>query len=263
MINSYDSDHNSQKIVVLGATGAVGSELSRRLIRAGHDVLLCGRNPEKLEDLAEELSALTQTVEALELDSIAGCLERAIDEFGRVDGVVNCIGSVLLKPAHLTSDTDWSDTMAVNLTSAFATVRSGAKAMGRSGGSIVLISSAAARIGLANHEAIAAAKAGIIGLTQSAAATYANRGIRVNAVAPGLIKSEMTRNLWQTESAESASSDMHALGRIGDPADVASLIEWLLQPSNDWITGQIMGIDGGLATLVPRTRPKKVERSHG
>jgi 3-oxoacyl-[acyl-carrier protein] reductase len=256
-MNLGDTNLESQKFVVLGATGAVGSELSRRLIREGHDVLLCGRDQESLQDLAEELSALTQTVEALEPETITVCLERALNEFGRVDGVVNCIGSVLLKPAHLTSDAEWSQTMAINLTSAFATVRSSAKVMGRSGGSIVLISSAAARIGLANHEAIAAAKAGIIGLTQSAAATYANRGIRVNAVAPGLIKSKMTRSLWQAEPAESASSDLHALGRLGDPADVASLIEWLLQPSNDWITGQTLGIDGGLATLVPRTRPKK------
>ena len=257
MVNPFGSEQKSQKFVVLGATGAVGTVLSRRLIRAGHDVLLCGRDQENLQGLAEDLSVLTQSVEALEPESIAFCLDRAVDEFGRVDGVVNCIGSVLLKPAHLTSDSEWSQTMAVNLTSAFATVRSSAKVMGRSGGSIVLISSAAARIGLANHEAIAAAKAGIVGLTQSAAATYANRGIRVNAVAPGLIKSNMTRNLWQSKAAESVSSEMHALGRLGDPADVASLIEWLLQPSNDWITGQILGIDGGLATLVPRTRPKR------
>jgi len=256
-MSTGDAKTKTQKFVVLGATGAVGSELSRRLIKADHDVLLCGRDQESLQDLKEELSALTQTVEALEPESIAVCLERAVDEFGRVDGVVNCIGSVLLKPAHLTSDAEWSQTLAVNLTSAFATVRSSVKVMGRSGGSVVLISSAAAQIGLANHEAIAAAKAGIIGLTQSAAATYANRGIRVNAVAPGLIKSKMTRSLWQTEAAESASSAMHALGRLGDPADVASLIEWLLQPSNNWITGQTLGIDGGLATLVPRTRPKK------
>jgi NAD(P)-dependent dehydrogenase (short-subunit alcohol dehydrogenase family) len=178
----------------------------------------------------------------------------AMDRFGRLDGAANCIGSVLLKPAHLTSDSDWYDTITTNLTSSFYLVRAATKVMRQGGGSIVLISSAAARIGLANHEAIAAAKAGIIGLTLSAAATYAARGIRVNAVAPGLVKSEMTRKLWETESATAVSSQMHALGRLGEPADIAKAIAWLLDPENNWITGQILGVDGGLGSVLPRTK---------
>ena len=119
---------------------------------------------------------------------------------------------------------------------------------------MVLCSSAAARIGLANHEAIAAAKAGIIGLTLSAAATYSNRGIRFNAVAPGLVKSEMTRTLWESEEAAAVSSQMHALGRLGKPEDVAAAIAFLLDPANAWITGQVLGVDGGLGSVLPRTR---------
>ena len=100
-----------------------------------------------------------------------------------------------------------------------------------------------------NHEAIAAAKAGVIGLMQSAAASYASRGIRINAVAPGLVKTEMTRRIWSSEKSASVSRSMHALGRLGEPKDVASLIVWLLQPENDWVTGQVFGVDGGLGTL--------------
>lgn len=126
--------------------------------------------------------------------------------------------------------------------------------MRQNGGSIVLISSAAARIGLANHEAIAASKAGIIGLTVSAAATYAGRGIRVNAVTPGLVKSEMTRKLWDTESAAAASKQMHALGRLGEPDDIAKAAAWLLDSENNWITGQTISVDGGLSAVVPRAK---------
>lgn len=251
------SEQKSQKYVILGATGAVGSELSRRLMLAGHEVFLGGRDQEHLQILASELSAPSQIIDGTDPESIERCVQGACGKFGHVDGVVNCIGSVLLRPAHLTTDQEWADVLAVNLTSAFAAVRSAAKVMGRQGGSIVLISSAAARIGLANHEAIAAAKAGVAGLTLSAAATYANRGIRVNAVAPGLVKSKMTRNLWETEAAEAASAELHPLKQIGEPADVASMIEWLLQAENNWITGQILGIDGGLATLVPRARQQR------
>ena len=117
-----------------------------------------------------------------------------------------------------------------------------------------MVSSAAAQIGLSNHEAIAAAKAGIIGLTLSAAATYAGRRIRFNAVSPGLVKSEMTRKLWESDEALAMSSRMHALGRLGEPEDVARAIAWLLDPTNDWITGQNIGVDGGLGSVLTRMK---------
>ncbi len=255
-MNHADAGSRSQTLVILGATGAVGSSLSRRLKGAGHDVFLAGRNPQVLRDLSEELSAPALELDVLEPGSIERTIQSACETFDHIDGVVNCIGSVLLKPAHLTGDEEWSEVLAVNLTSAFETVRSAAKVLGRQGGSVVLISSAAARVGLANHEAIAAAKAGVIGLTLSAAASYAGRGIRVNAVAPGLVKSNMTRNLWESAAAESMSSSLHALNRLGEPEQVASMIEWLLHPANDWVTGQVFGVDGGLATVIPRSRQK-------
>ena len=120
------------------------------------------------------------------------------------------------------------------------------------GGSIVLVSSAAARVGLPNQEAIAAAKAGVIGLTLSAAATYASRGVRVNCVAPGLVRTPLTARITANESSLKASIAMHALGRVGEPADVAGAIDWLLGPESSWVTGQVLGVDGGLATV--RTR---------
>ncbi len=255
-MNTTTAESKSQTLVILGATGAVGSSLSRRLNAAGHEVFLAGRNPQVLRDLSDELAAPSLSLDVLEPGSIERTIQSARETFDHIDGVVNCIGSVLLKPAHLTSDEEWAEVLAVNLTSAFETVRSAAKVMGRQGGSVVLISSAAARVGLANHEAIAAAKAGVIGLTLSSAASYAGRGIRVNAVAPGLVKSNMTRHLWESEAAESVSSSMHALNRLGEPEQVASMIEWLLQPANDWVTGQVFGVDGGLATVIPRTRQK-------
>ena len=255
-MNEADTEPKSQTMVILGATGSVGSTLSRRLKGAGHEVFLAGRNPQVLRDLSDELAAPSLSLDALEPGSIERTIQSARETYDHIDGVVNCIGSVFLKPAHLTSDEEWSEVLAVNLTSAFETVRSAAKVMGKQGGSVVLISSAAARVGLANHEAIAAAKAGVIGLTLSAAASYAGRGIRVNAVAPGLVKSNMTRHLWESEAAESMSSSMHALNRLGKPEQVASMIEWLLQPANDWVTGQVFGVDGGLATVIPRARQK-------
>jgi NAD(P)-dependent dehydrogenase (short-subunit alcohol dehydrogenase family) len=159
----------------------------------------------------------------------------------------------LLKPAHATSADEWDDVIDTNLRTAFAVVRAVAPAMGRTGGgSLVLMSSAAARLGLANHDAIAAAKAGVTGLARSAAATYAPRNVRINVVAPGLVRTPLAARLTANEASLKASEAMHALGRIGEPDDVAGLIAYLLDPANRWVTGQEFGVDGGLATLRSR-----------
>jgi 3-oxoacyl-[acyl-carrier protein] reductase len=176
-------------------------------------------------------------------------LEAAIASAGLLGAVVNCAGSLLLKPAHLTTAREYQETVAASLTTAFSTVRAAAKAMMSTGGSIVLCATAAARAGFANHEAIAAAKGGVISLTMSAAASYAGRNIRVNCVAPGLVDTPLTSRITQNETALKASQAMHALGRIGRPEDVASAIAWLVDPANSWITGQVIGVDGGLGTL--------------
>jgi NAD(P)-dependent dehydrogenase (short-subunit alcohol dehydrogenase family) len=189
------------------------------------------------------------TVEATDPDNIDACADAAAAALGGLDGITNCVGSILLKPAHLTSTADWQATIATNLTSAFGCVRAAGRLLKAEGGSVVLVSSAAARVGLANHEAIAAAKAGIMGLVLSAAATYARQKIRFNAVAPGLVRTPLAAGLVASELAEKASIGMHPLGRLGEPGDVARAIVWLLDPAQSWVTAQVIGVDGGLADV--------------
>ncbi|MFO7572078.1 MAG: SDR family NAD(P)-dependent oxidoreductase [Gaiellaceae bacterium] len=235
---------------VVGATGGIGSALSRLLAAEGAKVVLSSRDLGRAEALAAEVGGLGLAADATRLEDVKRLLDAATEAFGRLDGVVNCAGSFLLKPAHATSDADWDATIAANLTTAFNTVRAGAKALGE-GGSVVLMASAAARTGFANHEAIAAAKAGVVGLTYSAAATYAPRGIRVNAVAPGLVMSPGNERIWSGASGD-ASRAMHPLGRLGKAEDVASAIAWLLDPGQSWVTGQVIGVDGGISTARAR-----------
>lgn len=232
-------------IAIVGATGGIGSALARRLSARGDQVLLIGRSDERLNALASELNCPLAVADATQAEP----LQQALSSAGPLNGIVNCAGSILLKPAHLTTDNEWSTTLQVNLTTAFNVVRAGAKLMMQTGGSIVLCSSAAARIGLPNHEAVAAAKAGVIGLMLSAAATYGGRNIRINCVAPGLIATPLTAKIMSNELSLKASLGMHALGRAGKPENVASAIAWLLDPENDWITGQVLGVDGGLGTV--------------
>jgi len=243
---------NDRTFVILGAGGGIGSATARLLAAGGARLILAGRSPEPLQAIAAETGGIAHPLDATRTADVAAAVDRAVTEYGRIDGIANCVGSLLLKPAHITTDEEWDETIAINLRSAFTAVRAGATAMRAEGGSIVLVSSAAAQIGLANHEAIAAAKGGVIGLTRSAAASYAPSNIRVNAVAPGLVRTQLTERLTASETAEQASVAMHALGRLGDPEDVAAAIAFLLDPANSWITGQVLGVDGGLGSVRPR-----------
>ena len=242
------------KIAILGGSGGIGSELCRMLAQDGHELFIGGRDEAKLNALADELEAAAHASDATQSGQIDAFFTSAAEQMGGLDGAVNCIGSILLKAAHQTSDEEWSQVLALNLTSAFETVRAASRALMKAGngGSVVLISTVAARIGLANHEAIAAAKAGVQGLTLSAAATYARQNIRFNCVAPGLIDTPLAKNITGNEAMLKASTAMHPLNRIGTPAQVARMIHFLLQPENDWITGQIIGLDGGLGSVRAR-----------
>lgn len=235
-------------VIIFGATGGIGLALARQLHGHGCRLTLAGRDRDRLEALAGELHAGARIFDARNPDTVEACMEGA----GRVDGVVNCVGSVLLKPAHSTSDVEWADTLALNLTSSFYIVRAAAKRMMNGGGSMVLMASAVANRGLVNHEAIAAAKAGVVGLALSAAATYARYQIRVNCVAPGLTRTPLTASLTQNEFTLKASAALHPLGRIGEPEEVASAIRWFLSPENAWVTGQVLAVDGGLSSIQAR-----------
>jgi NAD(P)-dependent dehydrogenase (short-subunit alcohol dehydrogenase family) len=136
------------------------------------------------------------------------------EEGSRLAGVVNCAGSILLRPAHLTSAEDLMETLRQNLVTAFSVVRAAGRHL-PDGGSTVLFSTAAVRMGLAAHEAVAAAKGGVEGLVRAAAATYAPRRLRFNAVAPGLVDTPMAARIVGNEAGRKASLSLHALGRLG------------------------------------------------
>jgi NAD(P)-dependent dehydrogenase (short-subunit alcohol dehydrogenase family) len=198
--------------------------------------------------LSQELGAEYLCADVTDSAQVENVFAQTLEK-GPLQGVAHLVGSIVLKPLHLVSDEEWWRTLSINLSSAFFVLRSAVKALGVEGGSIVLMSSTAAQVGLANHEAIAAAKAGVDGLVRAAAASQAAKNIRVNAIAPGLVRTPLSSKLLANPAAEKASIAMHPLRRLGLPDDIASMIEFLLDPSNSWVTGQIMRMDGGLADL--------------
>lgn len=245
----------AKTIIIGGITGGIGSALARRLTAAGHTIAGFGRNAQKLKALAEELNISTAVCEATDCTALETQIQQFHSELGSIDGYVHAIGSIYLKAAHMTSDADWLSTLHQNLSSAFYALRASTKMMMRQdSGSCIFFSTAAAQTGLGNHEAIAAAKGGIEAMVRSAAATYAPRGLRINAIAPSLTDTPLAKPMISSEQALAFSQKMHPLGEIGNADHVASLAEWLLSEEARFATGQTYVIDGGLSTIIPKPK---------
>ncbi len=234
--------------VILGAAGGIGSGIARALAADGASLVLAGRTLDRLLPLAKETGATAEQVEASDFAAVEALLGGARARHGRVAGVVNAVGSILLKPAHLTSEAELHETMRLNLQTAFAAVRAAARIM-TEGGSVLLFSSSAAEVGLPNHEAIAAAKGAVSALVRSAAATYSARRLRVNALALGLVDTPLAARITGNARSLETSVAMHPAGRIGAVADVVAPARWLLHPASEWITGQVIALDGGMSSL--------------
>lgn len=250
MLGIQSSMKTEKTIWIVGATGGIGRELTRRLAQSGHRLVLSARSPGPLSELAESVGAEPVPFDATDFDATMEAAREA--SRNGLYAVVHLPGSILLRPEHLTSEKDFDEVISRNLKTAFSVVRAATKVMYKEGGRIVLVSTAAASIGMKNHGAIAAAKAGVEGLVRSAAASYASRGICVNAVAPGMVETPLSEPILSNAQSREISEALHPLGRVGQPSDVAAAIEWLVAEDAGWVTGAIIPVDGGLANVVPR-----------
>ena len=237
--------------LIYGATGGIGAAVARQLAKAGHKLHLLAREPEALATLADELGATFTAGDAGEEDVRQTASSAAMGAGGgAIQGLVYAIGTINLKPfTRLTSD-DFMRDFSVNALWAAACIRAALPGLQAAPGSpgIVLFSTVAVAQGFAAHASVAMAKGAVEGLTLALAAELAPK-IRVNCIAPSLTRTRLAARLVASAPMADAIADMHALKRLGTGEDMAPLAALLASEAGSWITGQIIGVDGGRSAL--------------
>jgi NAD(P)-dependent dehydrogenase (short-subunit alcohol dehydrogenase family) len=245
----------SDVLLVTGAAGGLGRAVVQRARASGVKIAVVARESGRLNAAFDEsFSRIVADVSTHEgaTAAVAECVEK----IGAPTMLAHCVGNILLAPAARTSEAQYRDVMRANLDSAFfmlSTTIAAAREANRAA-SLCFVSTIAAQIGIANHEAIAAAKGGLEAMVRSAAATYAAKGIRVNAVAAGLMETPAAAKFLSTPSLREASAKQYPLGTIGTPEEIAEAMLWLLSDSAKRVTGQVWTIDGGFTAVRPLVR---------
>ena len=236
-------------VVVTGAAQGIGKEIALEFAKEGAKVAIFDLNKEQLEATTKELSthsqALGLVVNVTDLEDVQRNINKIIDNFSRVDIVINNAGITRDNLVLRLSESDWDKVIEVNLKGAFNVVKASIKPMVKQRyGRIVNISSIIGIMGNPGQLNYAASKAGLIGLTKTLAKELGGRNITVNAVAPGYIRTAMTEAL--DDKVKEQMFERIPLGRFGEPADVAKAVLFLTSSDADYITGQVLVVDGGL-----------------
>lgn len=237
-------------ILIYGATGGIGAATARLLHARGRRLHLVARRGEALEALAEELGA---THSVGDVEDAALHARVAQDAGETLSGLVYAVGSIMLKPLQRLTAEDFLRDYRLNALGAALAVQAAMPALRRAEpqASVVLFSSIAASQGFGFHASIGAAKGAVQGLTLALAAELAPR-VRVNAIAPSLTRTPLAASLTANEQTAANIAGLHALPRLGEAQDAAQLATFLLGAESSWMTGQVLGLDGGRSTLRPR-----------
>ena len=234
----------SEKYLIFGATGSVGSSLAEQLKNSGSDIHLVARNEDEVKVIADKLGCSYTVANVLE----DGFIEKVKSDINDIKGIAYCVGSIDLKPLRMVTEADMNKCMKLNLYSAIEAIKGFQESLKKNKGSVVLFSTVAAQRGFTNHTIIASAKAAVEGLTVTLAAEFAPH-IRVNCIAPSLSKSKIAEPMLKNPAIAEGIAKAHPLKRLGEGKDSAALAKFLITEESSWITGQIIAVDGGRSKL--------------
>ena len=234
----------SEKYLIVGATGSIGSNLAIQMYESGKEIHLVGRDENQTKSLSEKVNSAYSIADVLE-DGFVDKIKANIED---VKGIVYCVGSIDLKPLKMASESDFNKCMKLNLYSAIDLIKGYQDSLKKNNGSIVLFSTVAAQRGFTNHSIIASTKAAVEGLTVSLAAEFAPN-IRVNCVALSLTNSKSAQPLLKNTALAQGIAKAHPLKRIGEGKDGAALAKFLVTDESSWVTGQVIAVDGGRSKL--------------
>ena len=234
----------SEKYLIFGATGSVGSSLAEQLKNSGNDIHLVARNESEVKAIAEKLGCSYTVADVLE----DGFIEKVKLDINDIKGVAYCVGSIDLKPLRMVTEADMNKCMKLNLYSAIEAIKGFQESLKKNKGSVVLFSTVAAQRGFTNHTIIASAKAAVEGLTVTLAAEFAPN-IRVNCIAPSLSKSKIAEPMLKNPTIAEGIAKAHPLKRLGEGKDSAALAKFLITEESSWVTGQVIAVDGGRSKL--------------
>ncbi len=232
------------KYLIFGATGSIGSNLVNKLYDSKYDFHLVSRNEEELKSLSEKFKCTYTVADVLEDNFI----QNVKSEISEVKGIAYCVGSIDLKPFKMVKENDFQKCMKLNFFSAIEVIKAYQESLKNNKGSIILFSTVAAQRGFTNHSIIASTKAAIEGLTISLAAEFAPN-IRVNCIAPSLTNSKISQPILKNTIMAEGIAKAHPMKRIGEGKDAAAMAKFLLTEESSWITGQIIGVDGGRSSI--------------
>lgn len=239
----------SAPVLILGGSGGVGSALARILSDQGTPVHLFGRDRDRLEAAAAEAgNARITAVDATDAEGLNEAVTAASQGDEGVAGLAYCVGSIVLKPLKRAAPEDYLDAFRLNALGGALAVQAAETALRKAKGSVVLFSTIAAGSGFTNHSVIAAAKGAVESLSRSLAADLAP-DVRVNCIAPSLMRTPMGEPLTRNEKVAESIAQLHPIPRLGEAQDAAKLAAFLLGPDSDWLTGQVLAMDGGRSTL--------------
>ena len=234
----------SEKYLIFGATGSVGSSLAEQLKNSGNDIHLVARNESEVKAIAEKLGCSYTVADVLE----DGFIEKVKSDINDIKGIAYCVGSIDLKPLRMVTEVDMNKCMKLNLYSAVEAIKGFQESLKKNKGSVVLFSTVAAQRGFTNHTIIASAKAAVEGLTVTLAAEFAPN-IRVNCIAPSLSKSKIADPMLKNPAIAEGIAKAHPLKRLGEGKDSAALAKFLITEESSWVTGQVIAVDGGRSKL--------------